>query len=426
MDRTVLESLLAREVDIVDSALGEFGTTACVRSVQVAGQAYVSYELRLGRQQRLGGVEAVLDDIAARVAQHRRGPVKLRLRHQPSPAIEAPHPQPQGLSWKAIAMGGPPSTATLGVSYGGGRPDLVRLSFDDTPHVLVAGTTGSGKSTLLRSLLCTLAWRTPPDLLALRLVDLKNEALVPFGGLPQAIGTGFCDRSAAQQVAAVEAELDRRIAHGGNAAQRLVLVVDELAQLDETAKTRLGRILALGRSRRVHVVAATQHPTKQTVGEKANFPLRLVGRVGDASASALCCGRPGAGAEQLPGRGAFVLVDGDVTRFQAADFTDAVAAGIVALLAQRWPRTGAEPVQETSFEAETAILGAKTGAEPVQEPVDGTAMFPLPKRPPTTTEAAAIRSKAGEGLSLNKLVTLVYGTKNGTTFAWVKGVLHNA
>lgn len=420
MDRNSLESLLAREVDIVDSALVEFGTTACVRSVQVAGQAYISYELRLGRQQRLGGVEAVLDDIAARVAQHRRSPVKLRLRHQPSPAIEAPHPQPQALSWKGIAMGGPPSTAAVGISYSSGRPTPVQVSFDDTPHVLVAGTTGSGKSTLLRSLLCTMAWRTPPDLLALRLVDLKNEALVPFGGLPQAIGTGFCDRSAAQQVVLVEAELDRRIAHGGaSTAQRIVLVVDELAQLDDASKTRLGRILALGRSRRVHVVAATQHPTKQTVGEKANFPLRLVGRVGDASASALCCGRPGAGAEQLPGKGAFVLVDGDVTRFQAADFTDAVAAGIVALLAQRWPRTGAEPVQETSFSAETAVLGAKTGAEPV----DGTAMFPLPKRPPTTTEAAAIRKAAGEGLSLNRLVALAYGTKNGTTFSWVKGAL---
>ena len=37
------------------------------------------------------------------------------------------------------------------------------LTFDDTPHVLIAGTTGSGKSTLLRMMIATLALNTSPE-----------------------------------------------------------------------------------------------------------------------------------------------------------------------------------------------------------------------------------------------------------------------
>ena len=431
MERTMnLEALLGRECDILESSLLEFGVVAGVRSISVAGTAYVAYELKLGRRQLLSGIEGVLEDVSVRLAQHRRATVKLRLRSQPSPAIEAPHPQPKPLSWKTIPLGGPPATAAVGVSYASGRPEPVQVNLADTPHILVAGTTGSGKSTALRAILCGLTWRTPPDDLQVRLVDLKNEALVPFASLPHCAGVGFTARSAAEQVSQVADILHKRIA-GASTAQRLVLVIDELAQLDSTSKDRLGEILALGRSKRVNVIAATQHPTKLLVGEKANYPLRLVGRVGDAQASALCCGRPGAGAEHLPGKGAFLAVGADIDRFQVADFSEETAAGIVGVLCNRWPKTGsapAEPVQETFFEAENAVLAPRTGSEsaepvlePPAEPVNP--IWPIrPKRLPTATEATAMRSLA-TSMSLTKLTILCYGYKNDKTLALVNEAL---
>ena len=432
MNTETLESLLSTECDILESSLIEFGVVAGVRSISVAGSAYVAYELRLGRRQLLSGIEGVLNDISVRLAQHRRSTVKLRLRSQPSPAIEAPHPQPKPLSWKTIPLGGPPATACAGISYASGRPEPVQVSLVDTPHVLVAGTTGSGKSTALRAILCGLTWRTPPDDLQVRLVDLKNEALVPFASLPHCAGVGFTARSAAEQISCTADILHRRIA-GASTAQRLVLVIDELAQLDETSKARLGEILALGRSKRVNVVAATQHPTAKLVGDKANYPLRLVGRVGDAQASALCCGRPGAGAEHLPGKGAFLAVNSDIERFQVADFSEETAAGVVAVLRNRWPaRTGsesAEPVQETFFEAENAVLAPRTGSEPPSEPVREPPAEPVapiwpirPKRPATAQEAAAMRSLA-TSMSLTKLTKMCYGYKNDETLALVKEAL---
>lgn len=433
-DRSLLEALLAREGDILESSLLEFGVVAGVRSISVAGSAYVSYDLKLGRRQLLSGIEGVLPDVAARVAQHRRTHVKLRLRSQPNPAIEAPHPQPKPLSWKAILLGGPPATATVGISYASGRPEPVRVDLADSPHVLVAGTTGSGKSTALRAILCTLTWRTPPDDLQIRLVDLKNEALVPFSNLPHCAGTGFTTRSAAEQISQVADQLQRRIA-GASTAQRMVLVIDELAQLDETSKARLGEILALGRSKRIHVIAATQHPSKALVGDKSNYSLRLVGRVGDAQASALCCGRPGAGAELLPGKGAFLTVGADIERFQVADFSDETAAGIVAVLCNRWPSTSVAPVQATSvaaFEAENTVSAPSTSVAPVPAPLPAPPeppadpAWPITKRPPTTVEAQAIRRMSATGMSLTKMCIAVYGYKNTETLDLVKGVLHNA
>jgi len=287
--------------------------------------------------------------------------------------------------------------------------------------VLVAGTTGSGKSTVLRAMLTSLGWSTAPDSLALHLVDLKNEDLVPFTGLPHVVNFAGSDRMAQAALAQVEAELDRRIA-GSSAAQRIVLVVDELAQLPEDAKQRLGRVLALGRSKRINCIAATQHPTAKLVGEKTNYSLRLIGRVADASTSALCCGRPGVGAEMLPGRGAFVLVDGaDLRRIQAYAFTSDVAPALVSVIAERWPGTGAKPVYEHPSEPEKAMLVVKTSFAPVREPVAETS-WPLPMRPPTEQEAQAIRNLAST-MSLNKLILLAYGSKNRKTYDWTKGAL---
>jgi len=311
----------------------------------------------------------------------------------------------------------------VGAEYVDGRRNDVWLSFEDAPHILVAGTTGSGKSTVLRAMLTSLCWSTAPDSLALYLVDLKNEDLLPYTELPHVVNFAGSDRLAQATLAQVEAELDHRIA-GSSVKQRIVLVVDELAQLPDDAKQRLARILALGRSKRVNVIAATQHPTAKLVGEKTNYSLRLIGRVADASTSALCCGRPGVGAEMLPGRGAFVLVDGaDLRRIQAYAFTPDTAPALVSVIAERWPGTGAKPVSEHPSEPEKAVLAVKTGFAPVSEPVVET-RWPLPMRPPTESERAAIRELSGS-ISLNKLILMTYGFKSGKTYDWVKGALHN-
>jgi S-DNA-T family DNA segregation ATPase FtsK/SpoIIIE len=104
-----------------------------------------------------------------------------------------------------------------------------------------------------------------------------------------------------------------------------VLVIDELADLlmvgGKRIQQALTRLTQRGREAGIHVIAATQKPTAAVLGSliKANFPVRLVGRVTSAEDARTATGWSGTGAERLLGRGDFLAVaEGRVLRFQAA------------------------------------------------------------------------------------------------------------
>jgi DNA segregation ATPase FtsK/SpoIIIE-like protein len=66
---------------------------------------------------------------------------------------------------------------------------------------------------------------------------------------------------------------------------------------------------------------------------KANFPVRLVGRVTSVEDARTATGWSGTGAERLMGRGDFLAVaEGRVTRFQAAHVTPSEIQDVVAHL----------------------------------------------------------------------------------------------
>jgi S-DNA-T family DNA segregation ATPase FtsK/SpoIIIE len=69
------------------------------------------------------------------------------------------------------------------------------------------------------------------------------------------------------------------------------------------------------------VIAATQKPSSAVIGPlvKANFPVRLVGRVVSSEDARVAAGIGGTGAERLSGRGDFLAISNLGTlRFQAA------------------------------------------------------------------------------------------------------------
>lgn len=192
-----------------------------------------------------------------------------------------------------------------------GRTVSLDLSRNETPHVLVCGTTGSGKSELLRTIVSGLDAR-------LILIDGKGET---FGD------AGLTDsRQGAEALAWAVSEMSRR-ADGWT--DRLVIVIDELQVIlaetggrDGTAAKNLARLTAQGRSRGVHVIVATQHATADVIGgsiAKANLPCRITGRVTDAAASVLATGQRGLDAHRLSGAGDMLLVAGGrVRRLQVA------------------------------------------------------------------------------------------------------------
>jgi len=229
----------------------------------------------------------------------------------------------------------PPITAVLGLAEDG-APLLIRLPSPDVAHILVAGTTGSGKTVLLQTMILSLAMANPAQRegLALVLIDPKNHAFKPFGALPHlarpVIGTV---EEAVEALYSLVRLMERR---GAWNWPRVVIVIDELADLlmmgGKPAQQALTRLTQRGREAGIHVVAATQKPTTAVLGPlvKANFPVRLVGRVTSVEDARTATGWSGTGAERLMGRGDFLAVaEGRVTRFQVAHVSPAEIQDIV-------------------------------------------------------------------------------------------------
>ena len=242
-------------------------------------------------------------------------------------AVEVPRPdeQPVRLLPLLRELGSLPAlTACLGLCDDG-RPLLIRLPSPDVAHVLIAGTTGSGKTELIRAMVASLAAGNRQATLQFALIDPKGRGLAPLASLPHLVAPLASTSSAAIQLLERLAEEMMRRDGDGISTPRIVVVVDEMIDLLMTGgkevEALLTRIAQRGREAGLHLIAGTQKPSAAALGSmlKANFPVRLVGRVAGAEDARVAAGVAGTGAEKLQGRGDFVAVAaGQVTRFQAA------------------------------------------------------------------------------------------------------------
>jgi S-DNA-T family DNA segregation ATPase FtsK/SpoIIIE len=221
----------------------------------------------------------------------------------------------------------PPLTAVLGLDQQG-VPLLLRLPSPNVAHALIAGTTGSGKTALARTIVASLALHNSQRALQLVLVDPKGRGLLPFEGLPHLLAPVVTRlEEALPLLQRLVAEMERRDAEG-RSEPRLVLVLDELADLVQVGgrpvEGLLTRLTQRGREAGLHLVACTQKPTAAVIGGlvKSNFPVRLVGSVPSPEDAKVATGLAGTGAERLLWQGDFLVVaQGQVTRMQAAYVT---------------------------------------------------------------------------------------------------------
>jgi DNA segregation ATPase FtsK/SpoIIIE, S-DNA-T family len=220
-----------------------------------------------------------------------------------------------------------PGTAILGTDVEG-VPLLLRLSSPDVAHCLIAGTTGSGKTELARTMLASLTLHQKPRELQLALFDPKQHGLAPLASAPHLLFPIVSDvADTLDRLSYLVSEMERRD-RDLITRPRIVIVVDELADVIETGgaevEALLTRLVQRGRSAGLSVIACTQKPTARAVGTlmKANFPVRLVGRVASAEDARVAAGVGGTGAEKLAGRGDFLLIaSGQIIRFQVAHTT---------------------------------------------------------------------------------------------------------
>jgi S-DNA-T family DNA segregation ATPase FtsK/SpoIIIE len=315
--------LLEHQADRIETVLASHRIPVRVYGGTVAPHA-IRFQLLPPLGVKLSRIASLAEEIALALGAdgcriHRRGGTV---------EVEVPrdHPQPVHLLPLCQRLRGliPPYTALLGLD-GEGTPLLLRLSSPQVAHVLVAGTTGSGKTALLRTMTASLALFSRPHQVQLALVDPKGRGLGPLASLPH-LGWPLAQeaQAAGQLLHQVVGEMERRD-RCGRSTPHLVLVADEVADLVQVGGREvvelMTRLVQRGRQAGVHVVAATQRPTSQLLGGlmKANFPVRLVGRVMSGQDALLAAGVGGTGAEGLPGGGAFIMVaEGRVTKLQVA------------------------------------------------------------------------------------------------------------
>ena len=437
-----INDVITRELALINRMFQQSKVLAKVTAAQtvVVEVGYISYGLTLAMSEKFQRVEALQRELSALVTSNRQRaglatssviPVSA-----PRLALEVAHPSPKPLLWSPRKVTtGAPHTMAIGRSYLA-QPKDERISFDSTPHILIAGITGAGKSVLLQTMLLSLCAATSPQDLRLVLVDLKNEDLVPFEKLPHTLTFAGTKAAAVDAIRFVVDEKNRRIEQRGYKPYRVVLVVDEMAQLagDGEVRDMLGDLASIGRSKWINMIGATQSVTeKGGLGAllKANFSLRLVGQVAPGM-SYVATGRPQTHADLLPGKGAFLRCEGArVERFQSY-FIDANDVNLMAkYIAKDVWQNRSEPLEPVLRNVSPLLVVEphRTTLEPVLEP-PRTVLEPFveplaEKRPLTAQEAAMVQELYQKGLSKAALCRRVYGSKNGTYAAWIDEALNN-
>ncbi len=231
-----------------------------------------------------------------------------------------------------------PSTFALGKNLHGTCRvmDVAKL-----PHALVAGATGAGKSCCINSIIVSLLYKASPDELRLILIDPKRVELSMYKGIPHLLMDEiiFDTDKAIRALNWAIAEMERRIKHlaetgfrdieeynadcvkhGYELMPRIVIIVDEFADLMSTGKKAveetINRIARLARAAGIHLILATQRPSVDVVSGtiKNNLPTRVAFRVSSQIDSRTVL--DGMGAEKLLGYGDMLLKTQTTSEFE--------------------------------------------------------------------------------------------------------------
>lgn len=225
------------------------------------------------------------------------------------------------------------------------------LDIARAPHLLVAGTTGSGKTIFLYSIMVSLLEQFGKDEIEFLIVDPKQTDFVFFDDLPNLYGGKVVtDADEAlemlNQINEVDKENRMKMIRScksrdinsyneknpDNRMKRLVVIIDEYADLIQTAEMQgnrkefersLSMLAQKVRSLGIHLIIATQRPSANIVTGvlKANIPYRISFRLPSHTDSQTILDMPGA--ENLLGTGDMLVVtESDVKRMQGLFITE--------------------------------------------------------------------------------------------------------
>lgn len=369
---------IARNKELLQNTLDSFKIDGQVNG-HISGPRVTRYEIRLAPSVKVSKVTEIENNIAMNLKAR-----SLRIL-APVPGrdvvgVEVPNSRAEAILMRSVmeSEAWQSSKCEIPIVLGkdiSGRPVVLDLA--KAPHLLIAGATGSGKSVCMNALIMSLLMKFGPDDLRLIMVDPKVVEMAGYQTLPHLI-TPVIDDFKKVPIALRWAanEMDKRYKLLAKARVRklkdynnrrlpetpildddglplpdripvLVVIIDELADLMMTEaksdiETSISRIAAKGRAAGVHVVVATQRPSRDVITGtiKGNLPTRIAFRVVSVVDSRVILDQKGADA--LLGMGDMLLLSpnsgAELERIQGALVADEDIEKVVDFVSAQAPQ----------------------------------------------------------------------------------------
>ena len=229
-------------------------------------------------------------------------------------ALEVPRPDSEPvtlLGLLAQLTDIPLLSACVGLAHDG-RPLLIRLPSDEVGNVLITGGEGTGKTELMRALLLSLALTHRQSQVQMALFDSRRGGLAPLRELPHLLTPVAASPAGAEALLArLLAEVERREEARVN-SPHIIAAIDDFPELlnlsGREAKTHLAQLVQRGRPAGVSLIVGARPSPGLGALPRADFPVRLVGRVASSDEAREASGIGNSGAEFLAGHGSFVAV----------------------------------------------------------------------------------------------------------------------
>lgn len=320
------------KMELIEEVLRTYGANAKVLDYWI-GPSVTTYEVQLPGGFKLDRLLRSQGDVA-RDLQCPSLRILSSLKGSANIGIEIENPNKFSINYKRL-LKGIPSGMILPIALGEdtfGEPVYTDLT--TLPHLLIAGTTGSGKSVFLNSVILTILATKSPDDVKLILIDPKVVEFLDYKDVPHLMKPITSD--AEESIEVLKSVVDmmeerfellskvkgaKNIADYNKATGEhlpyILFIVDEYADLitgskrleREAIEQNLKRIAQKARAVGIHMIAATQKPSREVVTPllKANLPARIAFKVTSGIDSRIILDMMGA--EKLTGKGDMLFKD---------------------------------------------------------------------------------------------------------------------
>ncbi len=369
---------IARNKELLQNTLDSFKIDGQVVG-HISGPRVTRYEIRLAPSVKVNKVTEIENNIAMNL-KARSLRILAPIPGRDVVGVEVPNTRAEAILMRSVleSEAWQNSNCEIPIVLGkdiSGRPVVLDLA--KAPHLLIAGATGSGKSVCMNALIMSLLMKFGPDDLRLIMVDPKVVEMAGYQSLPQLI-TPVIDDFKKVPVALrwAATEMDKRYKLLAKARVRklkdynnrkmpdtpvlddnglplparlpvLIVIIDELADLMMTdarsdIETSISRIAAKGRAAGVHIVVATQRPSRDVITGtiKSNLPTRIAFRVVSVVDSRVILDQKGADA--LLGMGDMLLLSpnrgAELERIQGALVADEDIEKVVDFVSAQAPQ----------------------------------------------------------------------------------------